>query len=180
MLRGFALLGILLMNIEAFVGPLMDIASPGVDPALHWCRPLDGRGDLLCLVQGKFYHAVLAAVRDGLRGDDGARQRDRPPVAPGCTCDACSPCWASAWSHALLVWSGDILLTYALLGFVLLLCFRRHAGLAPAEVGRCVVPAAVAADLGDGGLRDAGATGSAGGRGIPESDGSAERRRWPR
>lgn len=32
-LRGFALLGILLMNIEAFVGPL-DLALTGVDP--HW------------------------------------------------------------------------------------------------------------------------------------------------
>ena len=32
-LRGFALLGILLMNLEGFVGPVMAAAS-GVDPAL--------------------------------------------------------------------------------------------------------------------------------------------------
>ncbi|NEL81328.1 MAG: hypothetical protein G3W61_34265, partial [Xanthomonas perforans] len=52
-LRGFALLGILLMNIEAFVGPL-DLAVTGVEP--HW-HGADRVADALVylLVQGKFY-----------------------------------------------------------------------------------------------------------------------------
>ena len=52
-LRGFALLGILLMNLEGFVGPVMAAAS-GVDPALTGA---DRIVDLLVyvLVQGKFY-----------------------------------------------------------------------------------------------------------------------------
>ncbi|MCM2336592.1 MAG: hypothetical protein NDI66_07405, partial [Pseudomonas sp.] len=52
-LRGFALLGILLMNIEAFVGPLFG-AITGLDPAL---RGADRFADaaIYLLVQGKFY-----------------------------------------------------------------------------------------------------------------------------
>src|SRR5690606_41514680 len=52
-LRGFALLGILLMNIEGMVGPLT-AALGGVDPALTGA---DKVVDTLIylLVQGKFY-----------------------------------------------------------------------------------------------------------------------------
>ena len=52
-LRGFALLGILLMNIEGIVGPLLG-AMTGVDPALtgadRWVDAL-----IYVFVQGKFY-----------------------------------------------------------------------------------------------------------------------------
>ena len=52
-LRGFALLGILLMNIEAFVGP-MNSAITGLNPSLSGA---DRIADALVyiLVQGKFY-----------------------------------------------------------------------------------------------------------------------------
>src|SRR5687767_8745090 len=52
-LRGFALLGILLMNIEGFVGPLVG-ALTGLDPALAGAdRWTDAA--IYVLVQGKFY-----------------------------------------------------------------------------------------------------------------------------
>ena len=52
-LRGFALLGILMMNIEAFVGPL-NAAFSGLDPTL---TGIDRVADALVyiFVQGKFY-----------------------------------------------------------------------------------------------------------------------------
>ena len=52
-LRGFALLGILLMNIEAFAGPL-NLALTGLDPALAGAdRVVDAL--VYVFVQGKFY-----------------------------------------------------------------------------------------------------------------------------
>ncbi|MCD0280096.1 DUF418 domain-containing protein [Xanthomonas melonis] len=116
-LRGFALLGILLMNIEAFVGPL-DLAVSGVEP--HW-RGADRIADALVyiFVQGKFYtlfallfgmgFAVMAQrAEQGGRGFYGMYLRRTAGLL------------AIGLAHALLLWSGDILVTYALLAVVLL------------------------------------------------------------
>ncbi|MCS3745167.1 uncharacterized protein FHY18_000697 [Xanthomonas arboricola] len=116
-LRGFALLGILLMNIEAFVGPL-DLALSGVEP--HW-HGADRVADALVyiFVQGKFYplfsmlfgmgFAVMAqrAERAG-RGFFGMYLRRTAGLL------------VIGLAHAVLLWSGDVLVTYALLAVLLL------------------------------------------------------------
>jgi uncharacterized protein len=120
-LRGFALLGILLMNIEAMVGP-MNGALTGLDPTLTGA---DRLADALIyiLVQGKFYplfsllfgmgFAVMMA-RSAAAG--------RPFVA--IYARRVLALLAIGLAHALLVWSGDILTTYALVAVVLLVFFR--------------------------------------------------------
>ena len=121
-LRGFALLGILLMNIEAFVGPVIESLS-GVNPRFTGAdRAVDAA--IYVLVQGKFFtlfsllfgmgFAVMLQRADAA-GTSGTRLYARRLFALA----------GIGLAHALLVWSGDILLTYALLGIVLLLAFRR-------------------------------------------------------
>ena len=121
-LRGVALLGILLMNIEAFVGPLMESVT-GVNTRFTGAdRWMDAA--IYVLVQGKFI-----AMFSLLFGMGFAVMLERANAT------GASGTWLYARRllallgiglvHALLIWSGDILLTYALLGFVLLLCFRR-------------------------------------------------------
>jgi uncharacterized protein len=117
-LRGFALLGILLMNIEGMVGPLAASRS-GVDPSLSGA---DRAADTLVylFVQGKFYplFALLFgmgfATMLGRAGDAGAA------FAPTYLRRALA-LLAIGLAHGLLLWSGDILLTYALLALPLLL-----------------------------------------------------------
>ncbi|GAB3732111.1 DUF418 domain-containing protein [Luteimonas pelagia] len=115
-LRGFALLGILLMNIEAFVGPVFGTYG-GLDPALTgWDRVADALAYVL--VQGKFYplfsllfgmgFAVMLAR---------ARGAGRPFAGPYLR--RTLSLLAIGLAHALLVWSGDILVTYALVALVL-------------------------------------------------------------
>jgi len=119
-LRGLALLGILLMNMEAFVGPL-DLSTSGIDP--HW-QGVDRWADafVYIFVQGKFFtlfsllfgagFAVMAR-RAEVAGRDFTRfylRRSLGLLGIGLV-------------HALLLWSGDILVVYALLSF-LLLAFR--------------------------------------------------------
>ena len=121
-LRGVALLGILLMNIEAFVGPMME-ALTGVNPRFSGAdRWVDAA--IYVLVQGKFI--TLFSLLFGM-GFAVMLERAQARGASGT--------WLYArrllvllgigLAHALLVWSGDVLVTYALLGFVLLLFFRR-------------------------------------------------------
>lgn len=121
-LRGFALCGILLMNIEGFVGPL-NIALTGLDPAL---RGADAVVDALIyvFVQGKFFTLfsllfgagfALILQRAEASGRRGGWLYLRRLLA----------LFGFGLVHALYVWSGDILLTYALIGMVLLLFFRR-------------------------------------------------------
>lgn len=119
-LRGFALLGIGLMNIEAFVGPL-DAALTGVDPALagadRWADAL-----VYILVQGKFYtlFSLLFGMGFALMAQR-AGQAGRPFVA--FYARRSLGLLAIGLLHALLVWSGDVLVSYALLA-MLLLAFR--------------------------------------------------------
>lgn len=123
-LRGFALLGILLMNMEAFVGPIYEAMS-GVNPRYSG---LDRTVDALVylLVQGKFYtlFALLFGMGFALMAQRAAAAR-RP--------------FAGFWwrrelallgiglVHALLLWSGDILVLYALVSLPLL-AFREVEG----------------------------------------------------
>ncbi|UUF02821.1 DUF418 domain-containing protein [Xanthomonas hortorum] len=116
-LRGFALLGILLMNIEAFVGPL-DLALTGVDP--HW-HGIDRVADALVyfFVQGKFY--TLFALLFGMGFAVMAQRAEQAGRAFfGTYLRRTLGLLAIGLAHALLLWSGDILVTYALLALLLL------------------------------------------------------------
>lgn len=119
-LRGFALLGILMMNIEGFVGPLMQSVT-GLNPELTGAnRVVDWL--IYVLVQGKFmtlfsllfgmgFAVMLERAR--ARGDAGGRLYTRRLLA----------LLGFGIVHALLLWAGDVLIAYALVGFVLLLFF---------------------------------------------------------
>jgi len=123
-LRGFALLGILLVNIEFFQRPLsaaylgFEADRGGLDLASAWFTA--------SFVAGKFY--TLFSLLFGLGFIlflDRAAEKSRYPrllflrrllvlglIGAG---------------HAFLVWSGDILLTYAAFGLLLLLFARSSA-----------------------------------------------------
>lgn len=121
-LRGFALLGILLMNIEGFVGPLMESLT-GVNARFTGAdRWMDAA--IYILVQGKFITLfsllfgmgfAVMLERAQARGGSGTGLYARRLLA----------LLGIGLVHVLLIWSGDILVSYALLGFVLLLFFRR-------------------------------------------------------
>jgi uncharacterized protein len=123
-LRGLALLGILLMNMEGFVGPL-DLSTTGIDP--HW-QGVDRWADafVYVFVQGKFFtlfsllfgagFAVMAQRAEAAGRDFTGFYLRRSLGLLGI-----------GLAHALLLWSGDILVAYALLSF-LLLAFREAPG----------------------------------------------------
>lgn len=119
--RGAALFGIALMNIEAFNGPL-ELSFTGIDP--HW-QGLDYWADALVyvLVQGKFFLLFSLLFGAGFAVmDERARRAGRSFV----------PLYLRRTAvlllvgicHALLVWSGDILMLYAVMAVPLLAC--RH------------------------------------------------------
>lgn len=116
-LRGFALLGILLMNIEAFVGP-MAASFSGVDPTL---TGKDHAMDLLIyvLVQGKFYTLFSLLFGMGFAVMSQRAASAGKPLA-GFYWRRSLVLLGIGLVHALLIWSGDILLTYALLSLLLL------------------------------------------------------------
>ena len=121
-LRGVALLGILLMNIEAFVGPMMESVT-GVNARFSGAdRWMDAA--IYVLVQGKFI--TLFSLLFGM-GFAVMLERANATGASGTGLYArrLLALLGIGLVHTLLIWSGDILLVYALLGFVLLLCFRR-------------------------------------------------------
>lgn len=118
-LRGFALLGILLMNMEAFSGPL-DLSFTGIDP--HW-HGADYWADaaIYVLVQGKFFTLFSLLFGAGF-----SVMAQRAEIAGR----AFAPFYLRRSAallliglcHALLVWSGDILVIYALISLLLLAC----------------------------------------------------------
>jgi uncharacterized protein len=119
--RGVAVLGILLVNLGLFFAPIYTMMLKST-----WVAPIDRIAKVLIvfLAEGKFYtvfsflFGLGAAVQMG-RAD--ARGR---PFA-GFFARRLGWLLLIGACHAFLIWYGDILATYALLGFVLLLFFRR-------------------------------------------------------
>ncbi|WFC40879.1 DUF418 domain-containing protein [Pseudoxanthomonas sp. SE1] len=119
-LRGFALFGILLMNLEGFVGPVL-ASGTGLDPKLVG---MDRTVDLLVyvLVQGKFYTLFSLLFGMGFAVMSQRAEQASRPFA-GVYWRRGLVLLALGAVHALFVWAGDILMMYALCSF-LLLAFR--------------------------------------------------------
>ncbi|KFN41723.1 DUF418 domain-containing protein [Arenimonas metalli] len=121
-LRGFALLGILLMNIEGMVAPLQ-AAMTGVNPALAGAdRWADAA--VYVLVQGKFYPLFSMLFGMGFAVMMMRAEADGRAFLP-VYLRRILALLAIGLAHALLVWSGDVLVSYALLAFPLMFLFRR-------------------------------------------------------
>jgi len=116
-LRGFALLGILLMNIEGFAGPL-NAALTGVDPALSGA---DRIADALVyfFVQGKFYTLFSLLFGMGFAVMSSRAEQAGRAFVP-MYLRRSGGLLVIGLAHALLLWSGDILVSYALLSLLLL------------------------------------------------------------
>lgn len=116
-LRGAALLGILLMNMEALSGPL-DLAFTGIDP--HW-QGADRWADALIyvLVQGKFFTLFSLLFGAGFAIMAQRAEAARRDFAPFYLRRS-GGLLLIGLCHALLVWSGDILVLYALMSLPLL------------------------------------------------------------
>lgn len=123
-IRGFALLGILLMNIEYFQRPMQAIVfgfdgtQVGVDRAVAWFSYV--------FVQGKFYtmFSLLFGLGFVLFLD---RALQKGASAQLLFARRLAVLLVIGVAHAFLVWSGDILLMYALVGFLLLFFARTPA-----------------------------------------------------
>lgn len=116
--RGVAVLGILLINIDALSGSMF------MTPAERRALPLSSVDDpvwflLAFLIEGKFYSLfsflfgvgfAVFVQRAVARGADAARLFKRRLVG----------LLMIGLVHTLFIWMGDILVTYALLGFALL------------------------------------------------------------
>lgn len=120
--RGVALLGILLMNIEWFGRPMqsmmfgLDRTLTGLDLAAGWA--------VMAFVQGKFYTLFSLLFGMGF-----AIQADRA-LAKGVRFGALFARRMGGLAligaaHGFLLWSGDILLVYSIVGFVMVLIFRK-------------------------------------------------------
>ncbi|MBW8368596.1 MAG: DUF418 domain-containing protein [Arenimonas sp.] len=120
-LRGFALLGIFLMNIEGIVAPF-ETAVTGIDPShtgIHyWVDAL-----VYVLVQAKFYplFSMLFGMGFALMM---ARAADAGRPFAGLYLRRTLALLVFGLLHLAFVWTGDILNTYALLAFAMLLLFR--------------------------------------------------------
>lgn len=117
--RGFAILGILLVNILLFAGP-SDLRPGGYEGADLVLRGLVG-----VFAETKFITAFAMLFGLGLayqvaRADD----RERPGLP--LVARRLAVLAVIGGVHAVLIWSGDILLPYVVLGLILLPFLRRQ------------------------------------------------------
>jgi uncharacterized protein len=121
-LRGFALLGILLVNFEFFTRPLQSIVLGG-ESALSGLD-LIAHEAVRVFAEGKFYplFSVLFGAGFALMLE---RARERQAPFWGAYLRRLLVLFLFGLAHMLLVWSGDILLVYSLTAFIMVLLFRK-------------------------------------------------------
>lgn len=121
-LRGFALIGILLVNFEWFTRPLQAIML-GTEPGLG---PLNLAADALVTIlgEGKFYpiFSILFGAGFALMSE---RAIERAAPFWGVYLRRLLVLLIFGLVHGLLIWSGDILLIYALAAVIMILFFRK-------------------------------------------------------
>ena len=120
-LRGFALLGILLVNFQWFTRPVKTLVM-GSEPGL---QGLDLVVDLLImtLAEGKFYALFSMLFGAGFALMMG-RAAQRQVRFWGIYLRRLLVLMLFGLAHMLLIWSGDILFIYSLCGFFMVLLFR--------------------------------------------------------
>jgi uncharacterized protein len=120
-LRGFALFGILLVNMVIFARPVQSIVLP-IDPAIPW---YDYAAEWLIhfLGEGKFYSLFSFLFGLGLTLQMDRIERRGGRFAPLYLRRMLILLGIGA-VHAFLIWVGDILIVYAVLGCLLIL-FRK-------------------------------------------------------
>ncbi|KRC82999.1 hypothetical protein ASE30_23695 [Achromobacter sp. Root83] len=124
-LRGFALFGILVVNIGVFASPFYGASTP--DPA--YSRPLDLTVGWLVawLFETKFYLLFSFLFGYSFTLQMAAAERSQAAFAPRFL-RRLAGLAILGLAHAVLFYQGDILVTYALLGLALLLCRRMDPG----------------------------------------------------
>ncbi len=121
-LRGISLLGILLVNMFAFYLPM-----PYIDLASWFTRPSDivWQQNLDIYVQSSFYPLFAMLFGYGLAMQwQKAQSREQNFYTIGLR--RLSILFVFGFLHAVLIWWGDILMTYAFCGIFLLLLLRLH------------------------------------------------------
>lgn len=122
-IRGFALIGIFLMNVEWFTRPISELGR-GIDPSLHG---LDYAVSWLVyvFVQGKFWTLFSLLFGIGFAVMLGrAETRGRAFVTPYLR--RILGLFLFGIAHFILVWTGDILHNYAITALALLLVVTRN------------------------------------------------------
>ncbi|MCM2317160.1 MAG: DUF418 domain-containing protein [Thermoanaerobaculia bacterium] len=121
--RGLALFGILAANMRGFAGP----ASAYVDPSIFWGAMPDriAQAVIDTFIQGKFVtiFACLFGVGFAVQLERGEARGVKIGRVYARRLGILA---AFGIVHGLLIWFGDILLPYALIGFLLLLFRRRR------------------------------------------------------
>jgi len=145
-LRGFALMGILIMNMPGFAASIFAEA----DGSFLWTAPADRLAEQLreTLFSGKFnsMFSLLFGIGFTIQYQ---RMLDAHPADPGQAgrlyLRRLLVLLAMGVVHACVFWTGDVLHTYALLGIVLLFGLRRVSDRGVAVlIGACLVYPAVA------------------------------------
>nr|WP_295380440.1 DUF418 domain-containing protein [Pseudoxanthomonas sp.] len=121
-IRGFALIGIFLMNVEWFTRPISELGR-GIDPSLHGLDYAVSWG-VYVLVQGKFWTLFSLLFGIGFAVMLGrAESRGRAFVTPYLRRILGLMLFGIA--HFILIWTGDILHNYAITALALLLVVTR-------------------------------------------------------
>ena len=145
-LRGFALMGILIMNMPGFAASIFAEA----DGSFLWAAPADRLAEQLreTLFSGKFnsMFSLLFGIGFTIQYQ---RMLDAHPADPGHAARLylrrLLVLLALGLVHTLVFWTGDVLHTYALLGIVLLFGLRRVSDRGIVMlIGACLVYPAIA------------------------------------
>jgi uncharacterized protein len=121
--RGFALLGILIMNMPGFANSFFIEA----DGSHLWTGPIDRRAEVArdMLFSGKFNSMFSLLFGIGFTIQFARMQERSPTQASLLYTRRLLVLLALGLIHALVFWTGDVLHVYALLGLALLLVLRR-------------------------------------------------------